>query len=442
MEDSKKKRGGCARALFIMAAAALLSIGAATLAVCRYAERASIPEISFDVSPYLTDDAARLVENKRISAKLSIKRSVREDFMLSATGTLLDWPYSASAHISLGFFRAKGDFSAALDDTDIKLVGDFDIRSRKKWRIAAHVPEARFSSEDAVLGQILPRLELTAVSNIVCRGKVSLSADGRSTDEKPIPEWTVRGVISGVDAALVANDRPISARNLRMNFGVSGIADRHDINPMFPRIDSVEVAGVLFTNVYAIIRATETAYLVTEAGAGCAGGDLKMFSLFLDPVRLSAGATIYVEDVDAGEALAYASGLRGEATGRLHGKVSFFLKDGKTLQLKDAYLFSNPGEGGTVKIYDGKPLIDNLAIGGLPEDACRNLSMALANLNYSVLRFKLGKDRNTGGSTLSLKITGDATHERTTVPVNLDVTLRGDIDQLINTGMRISRRKK
>ena len=297
----------------------------------------------------------------------------------------------------------------------------------------------RFSSDDAVLGRIIPRLGLSSVSNITCSGTFSFAADARSTDALPVPEWKAKGSIKNADVSLVADECPVRARNLRLRFGASGIADRTDIDPMFPRIDSVNVGGVAFTNVFANIRATEEAYLVTEARAGCAGGTLTLYSLFLDAERLNAGATAYIEDVDAGEALAFVPSLRGNATGRLHGKMTFFLRGGKTLRVRDVFLFSNPGETGTLKIADGKPLIDNLAIGGVPDEMCQNLSLALANLNYSVLRLRLGKDSATGVSALSLKISGNASHETTTVPVNLDITFRGDIDQLIDTGMKITR---
>ena len=442
MHNLGKRLGKFARRLLAAVAVVVLFLAAALIALPFYIKYVPIPEIAFDASQYLTGNAARLVKNKSISAKVSVARGEHGGLRLTAAGRLLDWPFTSTANISMDFSRIKGDFSAKLDKTDLELVGDFAYHSKKDWRFSARVPEARFSSDDAVLGQIIPRLELASVSNIVCSGALSLSADGACTKEKPVPEWKVSGALKNVDASLVASDRQIVAKNFRMKFGAKGLADWHSIDPMFPRADMISIPGTSFTNVFASIRATDRAYLVTEAGADCAGGTLKLYALFLDPERLSAGATIYVEDVDAGEALSYVSGISGDATGRLHGKMSFFLRDGKTLRLRDAFLFSNPGDVGTVRIYDGKALVGNLAMGGLPADECRNLATAIANLDYSVLRLRLKKDKAAGGSALSLKIKGTATHEGITVPVNLDVTLRGDIDQLIDTGMKIKRSRQ
>ena len=145
--------------------------------------------------------------------------------------------------------------------------------------------------------------------------------------------------------------------------------------------------------------------------------------------------------MDAGEVLSRISAFRGNASGRLHGKLPFFLKDGKTLRLKNAYLFSKPGETGTVRVTDAAPILDNLERAGVDEGTRDNLEKALANLDYKVLRVVLRRDEDGDGSSLSLMLRGSATSGETTVPVNLDVTFRGDLDQLLDTGMKFTRRR-
>ena len=123
-----------------------------------------------------------------------------------------------------------------------------------------------------------------------------------------------------------------------------------------------------------------------------------------------------------GEVLAHVSGFRGEATGRLHGKMPFFLKDGRELRFRDAYLFSTPGETGRVRVSDPGPILDSLALGGVPEDTRDNLAKALGNLDYTVLRVVLRRGEK-GAFALSLMLRGSATCGKTTVPVNFDVSL-------------------
>ena len=111
------------------------------------------------------------------------------------------------------------------------------------------------------------------------------------------------------------------------------------------------------------------------------------------------------------------------------------------LRFRDAYLFSTPGETGNVRIADASPILDNLALGGVPEDTRANLAKALCNLDYKVLRVVLRRDEDGGDSSLSLMLRGSATSGETTVPVNLDVTFRGDLDQLLDTGMKFTKRR-
>ena len=439
-EASEKKRGRWGRRLLIAAAVLLFACAALVLAIPIMILYLPLPTIKIDASKYLKGKSATLVNNHQVAAKITISRGDRGGFRVCAAGQMLDWPFSATANVRFGFIRAQGDVSAELSGTGLRLVANFDARSAKDWRFAALVPEARLSSDDAVLGRILSRLKLSAVSNVTCSGEMTLSAEGECTPKRPLPAWSLQGSAKDVDAEMCVGSTAVRVNNLRFRFGAKGLADRREISPMFPRADSIEAAGVVMTNVFASIRATDRAYLITEAGADCAGGELKLYALFLDPEKLSTGATIYVDGVDAGEVLKRIRGFNGEATGRLHGKLPFYLKDGKTLRFKDAYLFSTPGEPGKVRIADATPILDNLALGGVTEDARDNLSKALANLDYTVLKVQLRRGEGNGDSSLSLKLEGSATHGKTTVPVNINVTFRGDQDLLIDTGMKIKRR--
>jgi hypothetical protein len=440
VEAELKKKGKLwrwtARAVVVLAFALAVLVLAVPLALLY----APLPEIDFDASPYLKGTAAKLVARKKITAKFDVRHGDGVGLRINAAGRLLDWPFTARANVKFGFIRAEMDFSISLDKTDWKLSGDFAARSTRNWRFSATVPEAKFSSDDDVVGHVLSNLELPSVSNIVCSGTFSLSARGECTPKLPVASWSARANVKGMNVSLTAGKSLFAADNLRVRLGATGFAGKTEITPMFPRVDSINAAGVVLSNVFASVRATERSYLVTEAGAESAGGELKLYSLFLDPKSLSAGATIYVDGVDAGEVLAHISGFRSEATGRLHGKLPFFLKDGRELRFRNAYLFSTPGETGNVRIADASPILNNLALGGVPEDTRDNLAKALGNLDYTVLRVVLRRDEDGSGSSLSLMLKGTATSGKTTVPVNLDVTFRGDLDQLIDTGMKFTRR--
>ena len=400
-----------------------------------------IPPLDFDVSPYLKGKAAEIVTCKRVTANVAIQRGKPDGFRIRAKGKILDWPYSASAHVRFGFIRTDGDVTLSLDGTDWKAYADFSARSPREWSFSANVPETHVTQDNAILASILEKGIPPSVSNIVFSGRFSLKADGSSTKKRPVPAWSVRSALTGVNAELEVGGRPARIEGLGVRFGVDGLADHRDIAPLFPRANAVEFAGFTLSNVFASVRATERSYLVTEAGASCGGGELKLYSLFLDPEKLNAGATIFVDGVDAGGVLSHMSCFHGEASGRLHGKLPVFLKDGKTLRIKDAYLFSTPGEKGNLRITDAKPILDNLGHGGVDKATRDNLEKVLANLDYDILKVELKRGKDGEDSSLGFKIEGSATHGATTVPVNLDVTFHGDIDQLVDTGMKLSKRR-
>ena len=440
MEESAKKTGKTGRRLLKAAAACVVALAILAVSLPFLLPCIPIPTLEFDVSPYLTEKTAKLFDCHKATAKLKVRHGDAGGYTISADGQLLDWPFSATANVHFGFIRAKGDLSLELDGTDARLSANFDVGSKKDWWFAAFIPETRFAQDDAILGRLLQRLDAPAVSNLVCDGLFSLTAEGSCTPARPVPSWSARGTVKNVGAELAAGRSPVVVKNLRMSFGAEGIANHKDIAPMHPRADSIEVAGIVLSNAFASVRATDRSYLVTQAGADCAGGELRLYSLFLDPEKLSAGATIFVDGVDAGKVLAHVSGFRGEASGRLHGKIPFFLKDGKQFRFRNAYLFSTPGETGKVRVADSRPILDNLALGGVPEDVRGNLAKALANLDYTVLRVELKRDyADDSNSSLGLVLQGSATSGKTTVPVNLNVTFRGDFEQLVNAGMKLRR---
>ena len=414
-------------------ALAFLLVIVATLVVTRF----SMPALSFDLSPRLDAKTAALFDKKTVTfAAEPWQKASDGGYTILAHGELLDWPYRASIHVRSFLPRLKGELTLVVAE-DWKLASQFDIASSRDWRFKALIPETETTQESAVVADILRRLPAPAVSNLVFGGKISFTAEGASTPKVPMPAWKAK--LSLKDAVLrgEAGGKDVEIENLRASLGMEGIADRTWIDPLFPRADSVSFAGFAISNVTASVRATERSFLVTEAGASCCGGELKLYSLFLDTEKLSLGGTIFVDGVDAGEALSHVSGFHGRATGRLHGKLPFFLKDGREFRLRNAYLFSTPGEEGKVEILDAKPFLDTL--GGVPQSERDNFAKVLSNLDYKVLKLELrrGADKE---ATLGLRIEGSATQGKTTVPVNIAVNFHGDIDQLIKTGMQIKRK--
>ena len=84
---------------------------------------------------------------------------------------------------------------------------------------------------------------------------------------------------------------------------------------------------------------------------------------------------------------------------------------------------------------------DNLAMAGIDQSTQDNVANALTDLDYSVLRFDL-KRLEGKNATLGVRIEGSATRGELTVPVNLNLNVNGELEQIINTGLGFSNKLK
>ena len=431
---------------WIVVGALVASVVALILLIPTIVVSINYPTLSFDLTPKLEGLPDGLVSNKTVTVDYTVSRGTEGRYVIHATGRVLDWPFTAWVNI-LPSFRfvgvdVTGDASIRLDDTKLQLLADFTASSSGNWSADVNMEKTAISESDPLLSQLLARLQMPAISNLVFNGSVDLSAKAERTAETPVPQWSATCRIADMNVSCDANGKPITVENLRMKIGALGIAGHRDIRPIFPRADNVTIAGFTLSNVYANVHTTERivtnvvtrAFLVSEAGARCCDGDVRIYSLFLNDDRLTV--TLFVDGIDTGDALKHINGFRGEASGRLYGKLPLrYRKDEHRFRLGNIYLYSVPGETGRLRMYDSKPILDNLAMGGVPQDTCDNLSKALADLAYDVLKVSLQPEPD-GGLALTLKIAGNSTHGDTTVPVSLEVTFHGELEQILNTGFR------
>ncbi len=446
-EGEGKQRGGRVwpRALLCAAAGAVALLAAIVALAPTIATRINYPELVFDLSTNITGKAASLVSNKTARVKFFVSRGTDTKLSLHAEGVILDWPFSAEANIDwtwrLFGVDASGDASLRIDGSPWAATAMFSASSSGEWEASAEMPATAVDESDPVTGAILSRLETPGIENLSYGATVSFKGSARQAEKRPCPEWSASARIKNCDISLEANGAPVRVSGLQMGVGAKGIADHADISPMFPHAAVVEGAGFTLSNVFASVRATEAALLVTEAGARLCGGDIKMYSFFLDPKRLNAGLTLFIDGLDAGETLRHFKGFNGEASGRLHGKLPLVLRNGSEIKLGPAYLYSTPGETGTIRIFDPKPIVDHLELGGVSASSRDNLAKALANLDYTALSMRL-KPEGANSMAMAIKVEGSSTHGETTVPVSFGITLHGDLETILNTGIKASAKRQ
>lgn len=359
---------------------------------------------------------------------------------------LSEFGFPADVSLDLGYcwrrgLGIRGELSVATRPADWNVSATF-AGSFGEWQARVRLPETTFSETDPTVARILKRYPVKAVSNLVFSGSIALDASVERTPQMPVPVWRIKAPLRDFSADFMADRNAFSVRGLSVTPGATGIARHLDIAPMFLRVAALTGAGFALTNFTASVRATERSLMINEACAGFCGGKVALYSLFLDPKTLNTGFTLFLDDIDSGQVLSHLSGFDGSASGHLHGKVKLFVKKGgKELRFSDAFLYSTPGEVGKLQMTNPKALTDNLTLAGLDDSTRANVANALTDLDYSVLKLTL---RRMQGKTASLgvRLDGTATRGELTVPVTLDITLTGELEQLINTGLNLPNKLK
>jgi len=335
----------------------------------------------------------------------------------------------------------EGALNVALIGTPWRVSAEFGA-SCCEWSAHVSIPETHFSERDPLLQKLLAQKEFSGVSNLVFSGSVSVEAHAERTYSRPVVEWRAKAPVRGLNVGFEREGRPFFVQGVSLTPSAYGLADHVDIHPVFVKADGLVAAGVALTNLHASVRMAERALIVSEATAGFCGGKVSVYSFYLDPKNAHVGLTLFLDEIDAGEALRHVNGFRGDASGRLHGKMRVIMREGGcALRLSDAFLYSTPGETGKLRLRDKRLFAENLAYAGLDEPTRENVAEALSDLDYRVLRMDL---RRIEGETarLIVRIAGTAIRGDTSVPVDVTVNLNGEIEQLINTGLGLSAKMK
>lgn len=393
-----------------------------------------------DLSGALPPDAAALFTNHLVAADLRVRPTPGADTGMTAllTGHALDWPVRGDATFAAALtngFSLAGSATLALPDTLWRAEASFAVTTNG-WSVDALFPAVEPDESDPVLGTIVSRLPLSGVTNLAFQGVAWVNVHAEQTKALPVPIWRAIAVLEDGRVSLDASGTPVSVRGITARLTASGIADRWEIDPIHPRIRSADIGDLSLGSGDAWLLVNEHSLLVTESSVAFCGGFLRLYALSFLPERLAAGFTIYVDNIDAGAFLTRLPNFHGSATGRLHGRVPLHISNGREIALRDAFLYSPPGETGKLRITDPSPIIDNLAASGVPKETTDNLAKALADLDYTVLRVDLKRNADVDESTLGFRIKGTATDAGKTVPVELDFNFNGALERLLNIGIR------
>ena len=169
-------------------------------------------------------------------------------------------------------------------------------------------------------------------------------------------------------------------------YQVNGFGSHADLQPFGVLFKEARLGAVALDAGSFWFRGGGDSILLTEGRAGFCGGVVRVYALHMNLASLDAGFTVLLDGLEAGALLGLFPDVRGTATGQLYGKLPLAIRKGSAVRLRDAYLFSPPGQVGRIELEDPAVVVDKLSASGVPEEACASLEQALRNLDYDVLR--------------------------------------------------------
>ena len=327
--------------------------------------------------------------------------------------------------------------SAGFEGSSWQIRGTGAIETNGAFAADAALPDASLAPDDPL---VAPLLAWSGATNVLraLSGSVTGAVHVAKAADAPVAEWNAALRVSGLDADLAAGETPVALRGGGTLLRADGYGAKTTVRPFGVRYRSLSAGGGLALDSGSFwFRADDTSsLLLTEGRTGFCGGTARVYALHLDLEHLDAGFTLYLDDLDAGAILAALPGVEGTATGTVHGKIPLSYREGK-VRLRDAYLYSPPGQVGKLRLEKTDAVIDNLRAAGVPDSTCDDLRKALGDLDYTVLRMDLKQNRD-GTGRLAVRIEGSATDGGTTLPVSLDLGFNGQLQDLLNVGIRAS----
>lgn len=249
------------------------------------------------------------------------------------------------------------------------------------------------------------------------------------------PAWKARGGVSNAEIGCKAGDVQLRVAGGRARGAAEGCGALVSVAPCHVSVGGASIGALEFGRGRATILPEGESLVVSEASIGFCGGDVRLYALYLDMAKLSTGFTVVLDNLLLADFLELFPQLRGsEATGRLYGRIPLRIAGGG-VRLGESFIYSPPGETGTVRIANTEFVASFFSQAGLPPAVSGNISKALENLNYDVFRMDLVNPRQEDGR-LALRIQGKAPDGKVVTPVNINANINGPIEKFLNLAIK------
>ncbi|MEI8241629.1 MAG: YdbH domain-containing protein [bacterium] len=340
---------------------------------------------------------------------------VPEGFALSLTGQ------TAAVQMSVGVLEANLHAS----------LGVYADWSRA-WQVAvtAEVPPSTLADTEALRGMIWRLADM----DLVVTGQVAATVSALLAKDLP-PSVKVSAAVGNLDVGCLSGKWQVSG----LSAGLTADGPRAWRTPQGQVLTfrSARSGDLALDGGALRWQYRREALLVEQADVNWCGGSLHAFGVPYDPREQRLETVLYAERIELGRLMAQTRMLQGSGAGRLYGRLPLTLDKGK-VKLSESYLYSTPGETGSLKLSNTAPIELAMEQGSIDAATRQKVSAALQNMQYSLFRM----DLSGGGANASLgiQIEGRAAEDAAAPPVHLNVNLGGSLDEFFNFGMDLSRK--
>ena len=303
---------------------------------------------------------------------------------------------------------------------------------------SATLPQSRFSRSDALLGPILGDTLPPSAQGIDFSGSLEAGFSAEKRTDDALARWEASVRIRDFSLAAPVGENEARVEGGGAFFRAEGLGAHVDPRPFGLKFGKASFDRFELGPGSMWFRADRDSVLLTEGFAGFCGGTVRVYALHMNLASLDSGFTMTLDDLDASQVISLFPQIRGTATGKLHGKLPLSVRNGSEIRLRNAYLYSPPGQIGKLKLESAPVLVDRLRATGLPDETCDALEKALEDLDYDILRFDLAQDPKTGEGRLAMRLHGSAAASsgRAATPVDLNITFNGQLEEALNTGIK------
>ncbi len=355
-------------------------------------------------------------------------------------------PGDLTAHISFdvtsdgGYgVRAKGD--VALADGSVKA----DVRAAVAPAgvdFYSNVTRRQISEKTPVMATVLSLAKVPpSITDIAF--SAAANANFRLTVTNALPQWTFEAKLRDGAASMKSGEIPLSLGGASCTVRLQGVGPHFDILPMFVSFTNAAIGTVTLNAGHASLLADQKSLVISEGSVGFCGGFVRLYALYLNFERLSTGFTVFLDGLEVEKFLTMFPELKGTtATGKLYGRVPLHIfQNGSEIRLRDSFLYTPPGDVGKISVGDAARVEELLANAGLPADVARNLSKALRNLDYDVIRLDLHQPPGGGDGKLTIRLRGESREGKSVTPVDVNISVNGALEKVLNFALKTAKMK-